>query len=84
MPSPMEMIRTPASRRSSSSTRPRLLRREKREKSLTMRMSYWWAHQAFPHGLVALPLLKGVAGAVPVLVEGEGAAGKFLLYKVLG
>src|SRR5699024_9937255 len=30
MLSPMEMIRTPASRRSSSSTSPRLLRREKR------------------------------------------------------
>ena len=40
-------------------------------------------HQFFPHGLVALPLLKGVAGAVPVLVEGEAAAGKFLLHKVL-
>ena len=42
MPSPMEMMRAPASRRSSSSTRPRLLRREKREKSLTMRMSSLW------------------------------------------
>jgi len=40
-------------------------------------------HQLFPHGLVALPLLKGVAGAVPVLVEGKVAAGKFLLHKVL-
>ncbi len=40
-------------------------------------------HQFFPHGLVALPLLEGVAGAVPVLVEGKGAAGKFLLYKIL-
>ena len=39
-PSPMEMMRTPASRRSSSSTKPRELRREKREKSLMMRMSY--------------------------------------------
>ena len=39
MPSPMEMMRAPASRRSSSSTRPRLLRREKREKSLMTRMS---------------------------------------------
>lgn len=39
MPSPMEIMRTPASRRSSSSTRPRLLRREKREKSLMTRMS---------------------------------------------
>ena len=38
--SPMEMIRAPASRRSSSSTSPRELRREKREKSLTIRMSY--------------------------------------------
>ena len=33
MPSPIEMMRTPASRKSSSSTRPRLLRRERREKS---------------------------------------------------
>ena len=42
MLSPMEMIRTPASRRSSSSTNPRLFRRENREKSFTTRMSYWW------------------------------------------
>ena len=47
MPSPMEMIRTPASLKSSNSTSPRLLRREKREKSLTMRMSYWWATSFF-------------------------------------
>ena len=40
-------------------------------------------HQPVPHGLVALALLKGVAGAVPVLIEGEGTAGEFLLYKVL-
>ena len=39
MASPMEIMRAPASRRSSSSTRPRLLRREKREKSLMTRMS---------------------------------------------
>ena len=40
-------------------------------------------HEPLPHGLVALPLLEGVAGAVPVLVEGEGAAGELLLYEVL-
>ena len=40
MLSPMEMIRTPASRKSSNSTSPRLLRREKREKSLTIRISF--------------------------------------------
>ena len=40
-------------------------------------------HQLFPHGLVTFPLLKGVAGAVPILIEGKGAAGKFLLHKVL-
>ena len=47
MLSPMEMMRTPASRRSSSSTSPRLLRREKREKSLTMRMWYRWDMSPF-------------------------------------
>ena len=47
MLSPMEMIRTPASRRSSSSTSPRLFRREKREKSFTTRMSYWWDMSPF-------------------------------------
>ena len=41
------------------------------------------AYQPLPHGLVALPLLKGVAGAVPVLIEGEGAVGEFLFDKVL-
>ena len=40
-------------------------------------------HETPPHGLVALPLLEGVAGAVPVLVEGKGAAGELLLYEVL-
>ena len=41
------------------------------------------AHQALPHGLVALPLLEGVAGPVPVLIEGEGAAGEFGFHKIL-
>lgn len=40
-------------------------------------------HQLPAHRLVALPLLEGVAGAVPVLVEGEGTVGELLLYKVL-
>ena len=40
-------------------------------------------HQPLPHGLITFPLLESVAGAVSVLVEGEGAAGKFLLHKVL-
>ena len=35
-------------------------------------------HQAPAHLLVALPLLEGVAGAVPVFVEGEAAAGEVL------
>ena len=41
------------------------------------------AHQALPHGLVPLPLLEGVAGAVPVLVEGEDAAGEPVADKIL-
>ena len=40
-------------------------------------------HEPLPHGLVALPLLKGVAGAVPVLVEGEGAVGEPLPDEIL-
>ena len=35
-------------------------------------------HQAPAHLLVALPLLEGVAGAVPVFVEGKAAAGEVL------
>ena len=34
--------------------------------------------QAGLTGLVTLPLLEGVAGAVPVLEEGEGAVGELL------
>ncbi len=40
-------------------------------------------HEPTSHGLVALPLLEGVAGAVPVLIEGEGAAGELAFDKVL-
>ena len=40
-------------------------------------------HQPLPHGLIALPLLECVAGAVPVLIEGKGAAGEFLPDKIL-
>ena len=40
-------------------------------------------HEAPAHGLVALPLFKGVAGAVPVLMEGERAVGEFALHEVL-
>ena len=39
-------------------------------------------HQATAHLLIALALLKGVAGAVAVLKEGEAAARKALLHKV--
>ena len=39
--------------------------------------------QPLSHGLVALPLLKGIAGAVPVLIEGESAARELVLDKVL-
>ena len=39
-------------------------------------------HQAAAHLLIALALLKGVAGAVAVLKEGEAAARKALLHKV--
>ena len=35
-------------------------------------------HQLPAHGLVTLPLLEGVTGAVPVLEEGEGAVGELL------
>ena len=38
MPSLMAIMRTPASRRFSSSSNPKLLRREKREKSLIIRI----------------------------------------------
>ena len=41
------------------------------------------AHQLPAHGLVALPLLEGVAGAVPVLVESQGRVGEFLLDEIL-
>ena len=41
------------------------------------------AHQLPAHGLIALPLFEGVAGAVPVLVEGESAVGETLFYEVL-
>ena len=41
------------------------------------------AHQAAAHLLIALALLKGVAGAVAVLEKGEAAAGKLRFYKVL-
>ena len=41
------------------------------------------AHEPPAHNLVALPLLEGIARAVPVLVEGEGAAGEFVLDEVL-
>ena len=39
-------------------------------------------HQLPAHGLVALPLFEGVAGLVPVLVEGEGGVREFLPDKV--
>ena len=37
-------------------------------------------HQPPAHLLIPFPLLKGVAGTVPVLKEGQAAAGKPLLY----
>ena len=40
------------------------------------------AHQLPAHGLVALPLLEGVAGAVPVLVESQGAVRETALDEV--
>ena len=40
------------------------------------------AHQLPAHGLIALSLLKGVAGAIPILVKGQGAVGKFFPDKV--
>ena len=40
-------------------------------------------NEALAHSLVAFPLLKGVAGAVPVLVKGEGTIREALLHKIL-
>ena len=40
-------------------------------------------NEALAHSLVAFPLLKGVAGAVPVLVKGQGTIREALLHKVL-
>ena len=41
------------------------------------------AHQAAAHFLIALALLKRVAGAVAVLEKGQAAAGKLCFYEVL-
>ena len=38
------------------------------------------AHQPPAHGLIALPLLKGVAGAIPILIKGQRAPRKSLVY----
>ena len=41
------------------------------------------AHEPPAHLLIAFPLLEGVAGAVPVLEEGQGAVQEVVLYIVL-
>ena len=40
-------------------------------------------NESLAHSLVAFPLLKGVAGAVPVLVKGQGTIREALLHKIL-
>ena len=38
--------------------------------------------QALSHGLVALPLFKGIAGTVPILIKGQAASRKTAVHKV--
>ena len=38
--------------------------------------------QPLSHGLVALPLLKGIAGTVPILIKGQAAAQESAVHKV--
>ena len=38
--------------------------------------------QPLSHGLVALPLLKGIAGTVPILIKGQAASRKTAVHKV--
>ena len=38
--------------------------------------------QPLSHGLVALPLLKGIAGTVPILIKGQAASRKSAVHKV--
>ena len=81
MASPTEMMRTWASRKVSSSNRPKLLRREKREKSLTIRTWYSPRKKQGAQLSVGLPLVEGVTRPIPVYEEVQGGVGKILRHK---
>ncbi len=77
MLSPIEIMRTPASRRSSVLGSPRELRREQREKSLTMKCRI--CGSSAPAHFLIPALLERVAGTVAVLKNVSALFGKCVL-----